>query len=121
SPAWVSRERSASRPTSAPGTRSAGHRGGVGPDDHGVGDRDDLVDGEVRRGGVAADRLGAVGLVDAERAELAALLREDVAADPADAGAVLVAFLGRACGGRLEIRARRPAVATQEARELDSV
>ena len=42
---------------------------GVGPDDHGVGHLDDLRDRKARVLGVAADRLFALGLVDADSAE----------------------------------------------------
>ena len=65
---------------------------GVRADDDRVGDRHDLVDRQAGGDRVGADRLGAVALVDAEGAELAALLGDDVAADPADAGAGLVAL-----------------------------
>lgn len=43
----------------------------VGPDDRGVGDRDDLVHRQVRQAGVLADRLGIRGLVDADGADAA--------------------------------------------------
>src|SRR5262245_56505257 len=38
---------------------SGGHRGGVGPHDHGVRDADDLVHGQAGAARVLADRLGA--------------------------------------------------------------
>ena len=63
-------------------------------------------------------RLGALGLVDAERAELAARLRDDVAADPADAGAGLVALGRRALGGGLEVVGGGPGVAALDDVEL---
>src|SRR5204863_4642402 len=46
------------------------------------------------------------------------VFREHVAADPADAGSVLVALLGGAGGGGLEVGGRCPAVAAQDSVEL---
>ena len=57
---------------------------------------------------VLANRLGAAGLVDADGAEGAVCLVEDVAADPADVVRHLVALGGRSRRCRLEIVARRP-------------
>jgi hypothetical protein len=91
-----------------------GRGGRVRPDDHGVGDRDDLVHRQVGEAGVLADRLGARGLVDADRAHAAGALREHVAADPAHVvGHVLVPDARRAPGGLLELLAGLPAVAAQ--------
>ena len=73
----------------------------VGAHDHRVGDRRDLVGGHADAVRVGADRLRAVGLVDAHGAEVAIVLADDVAADPADARAGLVALGGRALGGGL--------------------
>src|SRR5215216_157868 len=108
------RRASASRPS---GRR--GHR--VGPDDDRVGDRHDLVDRQHGGGGVGADRLGAVGLVDAERTQLAALLGDDVAADPAHARVGLVALDGRAAGRLGEVVGGSPAVAADDDVELHCV
>src|ERR1700753_4496446 len=89
--------------------------GGVFTDDHGVGDRDDLVDGKLSASGVLMDRLGARRLIDADRADRAGALVEDIAADPADVlGHLLVADLGRAGGRLLEVATRFPATAAQD-------
>ena len=79
-----------------PSSASGGGRDRVGAHDDGAVRRDDLVAREAGVGGVLADRLGALGLVDAHGADLAALLVEDVGADPADARARRVADLGGA-------------------------
>src|SRR5207344_3044429 len=57
-------------------------RHGVRTDDHRVGDLDDLVDRELGGGGVAADGLGAFGLVYADGADRAIRLFDDVAPCP---------------------------------------
>src|SRR5262245_40923940 len=57
---------------------------GIRPDDNRVGDLHDLVDREVGRACVPADRLGARGLVDADRPNTSVRLGRHVAADPAD-------------------------------------
>src|SRR4051812_7343746 len=91
-------------------------RGGlrVGTHEHGVGDFDDLVGGEIGPLGVFADRLGARGLVDADGADGAAALVEDVAANPADVVRhLLVANLGRPPSGLLKLGGRLPAAAPQ--------
>ena len=88
---------------------------GSGADDHGVGDRDDLVDRQIGARRVLADRLGAGRLVDAHRADRAVALVEHVAADPADVvGHVLVADLRRSRGSLFQVTARTPAVASQD-------
>src|SRR4051812_20133668 len=71
--------------------------------DHGVGDRDDLRDREVGRGSVRADGLGARGLVEADRADGAILLTEDVGADPADLVGALVTLDRGPRGSCLEV------------------
>ena len=68
--------------------------------------------------GVGADRLGALAFVDAERPDLAALLGERVAADPANARAGFVADFSRFLAGDFQVRRRPPAVATKNSVEL---
>ena len=72
----------------------------VRPDDHGVDDLVDLVGAEAGLLGVRAERLRALRLVDAVGAERPVVLLEHVRADPADAGAVLVAHFLRARAAR---------------------
>src|ERR1700729_4230441 len=100
---------------SAPGVSiRAPASGRVFAHDHRVGDRDDLVDGQVRPLRVLADRLGAGRLVDADRADRAGALIEHIAADPADVlRHPLVADLGRTGGRLLQVAARLPATAAQ--------
>src|SRR3954470_1232924 len=94
----------------------------VRPDDDRVGDRDDLVDREAGARGVLADGLRARGLVDADGADRAAALVEDVGADPADVvGHLLVADLGRPARGLLELGAGAPAATAQDRVELHVV
>jgi hypothetical protein len=107
---------------------SVGHRAslssgrdGVRTDDDGVGDRRDLVGGHADPLRVRTDRLGTVGLVDAHGPEIAVVLADDIAADPADARAGLVALGGRALGGGAEIVGGRPAVAAADGVELHGV
>src|SRR5438105_189079 len=62
-----------------------GRRGGrIRPDHDGVRHADHLVDRQVGARGVLPDRLGAGGLVDADRPDRTAALLEHVAADPAN-------------------------------------
>src|SRR4029078_2175281 len=89
--------------------RARGHR--VRANDDRVGNRHDLVDRQVPGVRVGAGGLGGGCRVDAERPALAAGLLDDVAADPADAGAVLVALGGGPLGGLLEGARRGPGVA----------
>jgi hypothetical protein len=111
------------RPGARPGAggSSVGGRNRVRADDHRVGDRDDLVAGQAGGLGVGADRLRAVAFVDTERPDLAALLAEHVAADPANARPGFVADLGRPLAGDLEVAGRRPAVASKNSVELHCV
>src|SRR3954465_14230413 len=103
-----------------PGSGLRGLR--VRPDDDRVGDRDDLVDREAGARGVLADRLRARGLVDADGADRAAALVEDVGADPADVvGHLLVADLGRPARGLLELGAGAPTATAQDRVELHVV
>src|SRR6478672_11244500 len=83
-------------------SRSGGHGGRVGPHDHGVGDLDDLGDGQARRVGVSVDRLRARRLVDAHGADALPLL-EHVATDPADVVRHPLALGGRAGRSCLEL------------------
>src|SRR3954451_1879000 len=94
----------------------------VGTDDHGVGHGDDLVDGKVGELRVLANRLGARRLVDADGADRAGALLEDVAADPLDVvGHVVVGDLLRARGGLAELLGRAPAAAAQDHIEVHAV
>src|SRR5437763_4393752 len=102
-----------------PGITRGGGASGCGglrvrPHDHGVGDLDDLVDGQAGTLGVLTDLLGARRLVDADRPE-AVLVLEYVTADPADVlGHLVVADVGRTRGRLLEIGARAPPVPAQD-------
>src|SRR5262245_43460382 len=88
---------------------------GVRPDDHGVGDGDDLVHRQVCARGMPADRLRAGRLVDADGADGAAAFLEDVAPNPAHLiGHFLVADLPRALGGFAELLGRPPAASAQD-------
>src|SRR5207237_975270 len=95
-----------------------GGRDRVGPDDGRVEDRHHRGAGEARGLGVGADRLRALALVDAERPDLAALLGERVAADPADARARFVADFRRALAGDFEVFWGPPAVTPKDSVEL---
>src|SRR6185437_16528744 len=64
--------------------------------------------------GVLADRLGALRLVDAHRADRAGALVQHVAADPADVVGHLLADPRRALGGVAQLLRRRPAAAAQD-------
>src|SRR5215212_1066782 len=91
----------------------------IRPHDDRVGDRHDLVGGHPDAGRVGADRLRAARLVDADRAERAVLLVEDVRADPADVGRhLLVADLLRARRSLLELLQGLPGVAAADRVEL---
>src|SRR5439155_23244840 len=64
----------------------------VGTDDHGVGDREDLVARHADALGMLANRFGIARLVDAESAQFSVGFLDDVAPDPAHAvGHLLVA------------------------------
>src|ERR671919_104174 len=89
-------------------------RNGIGRDDDCVRDLDDLVHRELGALRMGANRLGAGGLVDADRADAAVELVEDVAADPGDLVGRLVALGLGACGRLLEILGRAPAVPAQD-------
>src|ERR1700742_3414380 len=105
------RHRSPRRRAGPPGAGS--DRGnGIRVDDHGVGDQRDLVGGHAGALGLLAHLLGARALVDADGAELARLLLDHVGADPLDVVGHLLADLGRARGGRLELLGRAPEVTT---------
>src|SRR3954454_9256728 len=116
-------------PTWGPRRAAGGPAGGSGlrglrvrPDDDRVGDRDDLVDRKAGARGVLADRLRARGLVDADGADRAAALVEDVGADPADVvGHLDVADLGRSARGLFELGAGAPAATAQDRVELHVV
>src|SRR5690349_15533604 len=90
----------------------------IGPDDDGVEDRDDLVGGQAGGLGVGADLLGALAFVDAERADLAALLAERVAPDPAHARTRFVTDFSRFLAGDFQILRSPPAVATKDSVKL---
>src|SRR3954451_20427798 len=103
-----------------PGSGLRGLR--VRPDDDRVGDRDELVDPEAGGRGVLAGSLRARGLVDADGADRAAALVEDVGADPADVvGHLDVADLGRSARGLFELGAGAPAATAQDRVELHVV
>ena len=77
-----------------------------------VGDRQHLVGGHAHLGRVVADRVGVARLVDADRAEAAVGLLDDVAADPADpVREALLGDRGRPRGCRLELGRRLPGLA----------
>src|SRR5918992_3020310 len=86
----------------------------IGPDDHGVGDRDYLVDRQPGQITVLADRLLAGRLVDADRADRAAVFIEDVAANPAHVVGHLLAGPGRALGRLLQLLWRLPAAPPED-------
>ncbi len=68
---------------------------------------------------VLADRLGTRRLVDADRPDRAVRLRQRIATDPADiARHLLVAHLGRAPRGLLEVGARGPSAAANNCVQL---
>ena len=116
---WVSREAGGSTvatPSFSQETRGYGSgrvrrfRRGIGPDDHGVGNLEDLVGRHPDALGVPADRVGAARLVDADSAEHAARLADHVAANPADlVGEVARGDLFGAGGGRFELLRALPA------------
>src|SRR6185312_7190589 len=90
-----------SRAGGAPSAATSGADRVLADDDR-VGDLGDLVGRHAGVAGVTADRLRAHGLIDAGRPQLAVLLLDDVAADPAHLVAHLLS-LGRGFrGGRLQ-------------------
>ena len=108
---------SASRPTtaarrsasSAPSVRHRVRRGsGSGDLTNVVDDGLDRVGRQHQRLGVAAERLGAGRLVDAERAERPVVLADDVGADPADVAAEDRVDGREAVGGGGELLLRQP-------------
>src|SRR4051794_33896792 len=123
-----SRPRADGLPARAPRRAGAGSarcrvsdrgRDRVGANHDRVDDRRDLVGRQVRALGVVPDRLGARRLVDADGAELAVALVDDVAADPADVtGHLLVTDALGAGGGLLQGLGGVPAVATADGVEL---
>src|SRR5690242_7351878 len=96
-------------------------RGRVRTDDDRVEDRHDLVAGQTRLLSVGPDRLGALAFVDAERPDLAALLGEGVAADPANARPGFVADFRRPFASDLQIRRGLPTVAAKNSVELHEI
>ena len=104
--------RHAGGPGGPPAEKGSNRDGlGVGANDDRVRDRHDFVRRHAGGVGVSPDRFGALRLVDADRAEPAALFRDHIAANPADARLGLVAFGGRTLGSCLELRRRSPGVA----------
>ena len=97
------------------------YRGRIGTDEHGVDDLHDLVDGKHGLAGVAADRLRARRLVDADRADAAVALLEHVAADPGDVVRHPLAFGRRARRGLAELGAVLPAAPRAGSRTCPSV
>src|SRR5687767_7463342 len=86
---------------------------GILPHDDRVGDLDHLVGREVRLLSVLADLLRARSLVDADRADRAAVLLEHVAADPPHVVRHLVADLIRPARRDLQLLRRLPGAAAQ--------